>query len=110
MKIFFNLDYNDVHASCINPCPFNTPDNKIHDRNPMVGSCACQECKYCYGFHESKNTVLKFIDRNDPTKLRCEPELWVKCCYPYLVHDEIPLKYQILIKLYNLKNKLLNKH
>ena len=106
MKIFFNTDVNDeLHDTCVNPCPFHDKENNIHgDRNPMVGSCVCQECKYCYGYYESKDVVIKFAE--NPTHVYIQPEHWVKCCYPHLIHDEIPTKYQLLIKLYNIKKKL----
>lgn len=82
MKIYFTVD-TICNENCETKCPVI--------EGKLVGSCKCQECKYCYGYSGNFPQWIIFPkDKNGDVVLR--PGYYVKCAGTY---NEIPRKVKI---------------
>ena len=84
MRIYYDVDtkfyetINEVTNICRHDCPFKDVGFKGETGGECkVGSVECQECKFCYGHHDSHRHSLVFI--KNKAYLRTMP--YVKCMW-----------------------------
>lgn len=94
MKIYYEVDA--ITDNCKNKCPFENIGVKGESGpNCYVGSVTCQECKFCYGHHNTyEYSCLHYA--ND---LIFTPMPYIKCMYGI----EHPWKKKIIQFFYRIK-------
>ena len=76
MKIYYDVD--EITDNCKHDCPFKDIGFKGETGGECkVGSVACQECKFCYGHHDSHRHSIVFVNNN--IHLRTMP--YIKCMW-----------------------------
>lgn len=95
MRIYYKIDVITDNCQC--DCPFkNTGIKGETGPDYMLGSFACQQCKYCYG-HYDKGFVGFYDNFNN---IKFNENCYIKCMFPY----RNKTKYKILRFFYKIKN------
>jgi hypothetical protein len=99
MKIYYEFD--PITDNCKNKCPFESVGVKGESGpNCQVGSVTCQECKFCYGHHNTYEYSCLHYDN----ELIFTPMPYIKCMYG----KDNPWKERIIQFFYRIKQRLKN--
>lgn len=78
MKIYYLVN-NEIDEYCLQKCPFeNIGLHGESGKQCHVGSVACKECEFCYGFKKSGYIGLPVND-----KIRFYNQTYIKCMFTY---------------------------
>lgn len=88
MRLYYTTE--DYEETCINCCPFG--------KDCFVGSCKCQNCKYCYGSKDTNRLIGLPSGIHEKSKIQFAQ--YVKCMY---LHKKYRWFYKLLRFFYRVK-------